>query len=149
MGSSKKKGGKTRKRGKNKSDFGSSKREVVKAEEGQAYAKVLKMLGAGMLEAYCFKTGGEKEGKKRICRIRGAMRKKVWINLHDFILVGLRDYQDDKADVIHKFSDDDVRQLKKDEEFNEAELEENTEGGEQTQINFEKEEPEDQDVDDL
>lgn len=30
------------------------------------------------------------------------MRKRVWINSGDIILVSLRDYQDSKADVIAK-----------------------------------------------
>merc|ERR1712083_639354 len=42
------------------------------------------------------------DGSKRLCHIRGKLRKKVWINQGDIILVGLRDYQDTKADVIMK-----------------------------------------------
>jgi translation initiation factor 1A len=37
---------------------------------------------------------------------------KVWINGGDIILVGLRDYQDGKADVILKYSADEARNLK-------------------------------------
>ena len=51
------------------------------------YAQVIKMLGNGRLEAMCF------DGVKRLCHIRGKLRKKVWINTSDIILVGLRDYQ--------------------------------------------------------
>ncbi len=60
------------------------------------YAQVLRMLGNGRLEAHCM------DGVKRLCHIRGKMRKKVWVNSGDIILVGLRDYQDEKADVILK-----------------------------------------------
>merc|ERR1712026_124273 len=42
------------------------------------------------------------DGVKRLCHIRGKLRKKVWINQSDIVLVGLRDYQDAKADVILK-----------------------------------------------
>merc|ERR1719323_1854342 len=52
------------------------------------------------------------DGKQRQCRIRGKMRKKVWVNKGDIILLGLRDYQDDKADVIHKFKPEEIRELK-------------------------------------
>ena len=31
------------------------------------------------------------------------MRKKVWVNNGDIILLGLRDFQDEKADVILKY----------------------------------------------
>jgi len=37
---------------------------------------------------------------------------QVWINGGDIILVGLRDYQDGKADVILKYSSDEARNLK-------------------------------------
>ncbi|CAG2170012.1 unnamed protein product, partial [Oppiella nova] len=36
----------------------------------------------------------------------------VWINQGDIILVGLRDYQDAKADVILKYNPDEARNLK-------------------------------------
>ena len=39
------------------------------------------MLGNGRLEAMCF------DGQKRLCHIRGKLRKKVWINQSDIILV--------------------------------------------------------------
>ncbi|VDM51410.1 unnamed protein product [Toxocara canis] len=64
------------------------------------------MLGNGRLTAFCF------DGKQRLCHIRGKLRKKVWINTGDIILIGLRDYQDDKADVILKYNPDEARNLK-------------------------------------
>ena len=64
------------------------------------------MLGNGRLEAMCF------DNVKRLCHIRGKLRKKVWINTSDIILIGLRDFQDDKADVILKYTPDEARTLK-------------------------------------
>lgn len=52
------------------------------------------------------------DGQKRLCHIRGKMRKKVWVNVGDIVLLGLRDYQDDKADVILKYMADEARNLK-------------------------------------
>merc|ERR1712026_278744 len=86
MPKNKGKGGKNRRRGKNENE--GLKRELVFKEDGQEYAQVTKMLGNGRLEATCF------DGIKRLCHIRGKLRKKVWINQSDLILVGLRDYQD-------------------------------------------------------
>ena len=37
---------------------------------------------------------------------------QVWINQGDIILVGLRDYQDNKADVILRYNPDEARNLK-------------------------------------
>ena len=70
------------------------------------YAQVVKMLGNGRLEAQCF------DGEKRLAHIRGKLRKKVWINQGDIILLSLRDYQDEKGDVILKYSADEARSLK-------------------------------------
>ena len=39
------------------------------------------------------------------------MRKRVWINEGDIILVSLRGFQDNKVDVILKYSDEEVRKL--------------------------------------
>jgi translation initiation factor 1A len=104
MPKNKGKGGKNRRRGKNESE---EKREVVLKSEGQEYGQVLRMLGNGRLEAFCF------DGKKRLCHIRGKMRKKVWVNVGDIILCDLREYQDDKADIIVRYNPDEARQLKK------------------------------------
>jgi len=104
MPKNKGKGGKNRRRGKNEND--NEKRELIFKEEGQEYATVVKMLGNGRLEAKCF------DGPSRLCHIRGKLRKKVWINQGDIILLSLREYQDGKGDVLMKYSADEARSLK-------------------------------------
>lgn len=104
MPKNKGKGGKNRRRGKNENE--NEKRELVFKEDGQEYAQVIKMLGNGRLEAMCF------DGVKRLCHIRGKLRKKVWINASDIILIGLRDFQDVKADVLLKYTSEEARNLK-------------------------------------
>lgn len=37
---------------------------------------------------------------------------QVWIGVGDIVLIGLRDFQDDKADIIMKYTTDEARQLK-------------------------------------
>lgn len=44
------------------------------------YAQVIKMLGNGRLEAMCF------DGVKRLCHIRGKLRKKVSMEIY-FIFI--------------------------------------------------------------
>ncbi|XP_028412105.1 eukaryotic translation initiation factor 1A, Y-chromosomal-like isoform X1 [Dendronephthya gigantea] len=104
MPKNKGKGGKNRRRGKNENE--SEKRELVFKEDGQEYAQVTKMLGNGRLEALCF------DGTTRLCHIRGKLRKKVWINAGDIILLGLRDFQDNKADVILRYNPDEAMSLR-------------------------------------
>uniref|UniRef100_A0A1B0G435 Eukaryotic translation initiation factor 4C n=1 Tax=Glossina morsitans morsitans TaxID=37546 RepID=A0A1B0G435_GLOMM len=114
MPENKGKGGKNRRRGKNENEF--ENRELIFEEDQQEYAQVTKMLGNGRREAMCF------DGVERLCHIRGKLRKKVWINQGDSILVGLRDYQDSKADVVLKCVSwpDEARNLKTYSEFPES-----------------------------
>jgi len=103
MPKNKGKGGKNRKRGTNKNE--EVKRDLVKKEEGQEYGQVTKMLGNGRIECLCL------DGVKRLGTIRGKMRKKIWVNHGDIVLLGLRDYQDKKGDVIGKYQPDEVKKL--------------------------------------
>mmetsp|Transcript_1790 Transcript_1790/g.7812 ORF Transcript_1790/g.7812 Transcript_1790/m.7812 type:complete len:100 (+) Transcript_1790:334-633(+) len=64
------------------------------------------MLGNGRCECFCY------DGATRLGHIRGKMRKKVWVTAGDIVLVGTRDYQDDKVDIIHKYNGDEARKLK-------------------------------------
>jgi translation initiation factor 1A len=80
--------------------------EFITREEGQEYAQAGRMLGNGRLEAICF------DGQTRMAHIRGKMLKRVWIATGDVILVALRDFQEDKVDVIHKYSQDQAKRLK-------------------------------------
>merc|ERR1712087_409496 len=65
-----------------------------------------RMLGNGRCEVQCF------DNVKRLCHIRGKMRKKVWVCQGDIVLVSLRDFQDEKGDIITKYSSDEARNLK-------------------------------------
>eukprot|EP00914_Ancora_sagittata_P029085 GHVO01057451.1.p2 GENE.GHVO01057451.1~~GHVO01057451.1.p2 ORF type:complete len:144 (+),score=11.10 GHVO01057451.1:246-677(+) len=103
MPKNKGKGGKNRRRGKNESD---SKRDFTRKEDGQEYGQVLRMLGNARVEANCF------DGVKRLCHIRGKMRKRVWVNSGDIVLISLRDFQDCKGDIIQKYSADECRALR-------------------------------------
>lgn len=81
------------------------------------------MLGDGRLALQCF------DNETRTGLIRGTMRRRVWINTvrifiskkvmivmllcvqGDIVLVGLREFQPEKADVIHKYTTDEARNL--------------------------------------
>ncbi|KAJ1485942.1 hypothetical protein T484DRAFT_1944457 [Baffinella frigidus] len=105
MPKNKGKGGKNRSRAKSDRD---GKRELhfKNVDDGQEYAQVLKMHGGPWLEAYCF------DGQKRMCHICGKMGRKVRIAVSDIVLISLRGFQDNKADVIDKYMPDEVRALK-------------------------------------
>ena len=104
MPKNKGKGGKNFKKGK-KRDEGETRRDLIFKEDGQEYAQVLKMLGDGRLALQCY------DGVARTGLIRGTMRRRVWINTGDIVLIGLREFQEDKADVIGKYTADEARNL--------------------------------------
>lgn len=128
------KGGKNRKRGTNKNE--SVKRSLITAEsvaeeirlntvedvaqegkEGEkkekekiavVYASVTRMLGNGYLELLC------SDGHMRIGRIPGSMRRKVWMTVGDTVLASVRSFQQERADIIHKYLPEEVKDLIKD-----------------------------------
>ena len=65
----------------------------------------MRLLGNGRLEANCF------DGNKRICAIRGKLRNRVWMNPGDIVLVSLREFGDDKGDVVHKYYPEEAYEL--------------------------------------
>ncbi len=80
-------------------------KDFIVKESDQEYAKVVKALGSCNFELMC------EDGVTRMGHVRGKMQKKIWINENDTVLVGLRDFQDNKCDIIHKYSPDEVKRL--------------------------------------
>lgn len=103
MGRNQGKGGKNFRKAKNTQTI--DKRQIIYKTEGQEYALITKMLGNGRCECKCY------DGRKRLGIIRGKMQKRVWISIGDTVLVSLRDYQDDKADIIHKYTSEETKTL--------------------------------------
>jgi translation initiation factor 1A len=99
-------GGNKHKKKKNNPSTTEVERELIFKVESQEYAQVTKILGNCRLEVQCF------DGKTRLANIRGSMRKKVWIKMNDVVLVSLREYEDGKCDVIHKYDVKEVNRLK-------------------------------------
>ncbi|MHA2060230.1 MAG: translation initiation factor eIF-1A [Candidatus Ranarchaeia archaeon] len=62
-------------------------------------AIVIQMLGYDRVKAKC------QDGHVRVCRIRGKMKKRVWIRQGDVIMIIPWDFQSDhKADVVWRYS---------------------------------------------
>ena len=92
------KGGKKHKKNKNIADIFA--RTLLFKEEGQEYGRVIQLLGNSRVKLQC------NDEKERLGIIRGAMKKKIWINMNDLLLIGLRDFENDKADIIHKYTNE-------------------------------------------
>ena len=114
-----KRGGKGHKRGKKMTASQVSTALTYKdPTQGQEYAKVLgtqgdcrlsiQLLGVDPLKSYV-----KDVTKPVICKVPGAFRKKVYANKGDYVLVAIRDYQIDHADVITIYSHSEALTLMK------------------------------------
>ncbi|MCC5994192.1 MAG: translation initiation factor eIF-1A [Candidatus Aenigmarchaeota archaeon] len=76
--------------------------------EGEVLGVVEAMVGGDRMRVLC------EDGKERICRIPGKLRKKVWIKEGDLILVMPWKVQSDKrGDVIFRYTPTQASWLKK------------------------------------
>jgi len=98
------KGGKTHK-SMTRSSFVDKNRTLEYKGTDQSYAKVVKMLGNNRCMLKLNENDFEILGI-----ISGRLRKKqiYRISVDDIVLISFRDYQDDKVDIIHKYSNDEV-----------------------------------------
>lgn len=98
------KGGKGAKKMKNSVE---SNRILLFKEAGQEYAVVQDMLGHGRCTCACT------DNVPRLGIIRGNMRKGAINRVckGDVVLVSLREFQDQKADIVHLYTADEVRAL--------------------------------------
>ena len=79
--------------------------ELLFREDQQQYAIVTKLLGDSRISLKCY------DEINRIGLIRGTMKKRVWISVGDLVLVTLREFEDQKCDIIHKYNQDEARIL--------------------------------------
>ncbi len=81
-------------------------RELRIPAEGEVIGVVVQMLGYDRMRVRCA------DGKVRVCRIPGRFKKKVWIREGDVVLVAPWDFQpDQKADIVWRYTKDEVRKL--------------------------------------
>jgi translation initiation factor 1A len=93
-----------------KNSFSCEKNRTLLYKDGvdQDYAKIVKMLGNNR----CLVELNESKNQV-IGVICGRMRRRFVnrVSMDDLVLVGLRDYQDNKADIIHVYTNDEVKIL--------------------------------------
>jgi len=107
-------GGNKKKKGKN--GLTDLNRTLDYALEGQLYGQISKTLGGSRFLVKCFDKDPKNNEfilKEKICHVCGKMRKKVWINDNDLILLSVREFDETKGDIIHKYTNDEARKLKK------------------------------------
>ena len=97
-------GGKNKKKGKK---MVTTERELSFKEEGEDYAQVIRPAGDSRFEVLCG------DGKKRFGHVAGKLRKRVFINVNDIVLVTISEFEDDKCYIVLKYTEDEVRKLRK------------------------------------
>ncbi len=53
------------------------------------------------------------DGKNRNCRIPGKFKRKLWLRPKDFVMIVPWEFDNEKADIIYKYSSAEINQLKK------------------------------------
>jgi translation initiation factor 1A len=80
----------------------------------QCYGYIVANIGDSRMSVMC------SDSIRRVCRIRGALRGRVWIRPWDIVLVSARNFRGaessmmagEEGDILHKYNDSEVAQLK-------------------------------------
>jgi translation initiation factor 1A len=75
-------------------------KELVLPQQGELLGKVLKISGGNQVLVKCT------DGVTRLCRIRGKMKRRMWIREDDIVLVAPWDFDRDKADILWRYIKD-------------------------------------------
>ncbi len=75
--------------------------------EREVLGTVIKMLGASHFTIQCL------DSMTRMCRLRGKMKKRVWIREGDTVIVVPWEFQDEKGDVIWRYTGPQVNWLQR------------------------------------
>lgn len=73
--------------------------------EGQVICGIVRLVGGDYLIVKCL------DGMDRKVRIPGKMRRRVWMNEGDIVLVGIWDFSPQRGEVLHKYSRGEVAKL--------------------------------------
>jgi len=86
--------------GRRKSKRGKVKKEsIMLPATTDVIGIVIEALGGDRMMVKC------QDGKTRNCRVRGKMKRRVWIKLNDIVLVSPWDFQsDERGDIIYRYT---------------------------------------------
>ena len=102
-------GGKGYKKNKKPVIVETSSADIQIADKSQMYARVLRRIGGNHVEILC------SDNIVRKGFIRGAIRRRVWMDPGDIILISIREFQTNhmNCDIIRKYSPCDIKYLEK------------------------------------
>ncbi len=65
---------------------------------GEIFGIADQLLGASRIKVMCA------DGKSRLGRIPGKLKKRMWIREGDLVVVKPWDFQDEKCDILHRYT---------------------------------------------
>ena len=72
-------------------------KELILPESGEYLGRVIKLLGSDHMLVKCT------DNETRFCRIRGKMKRRMWVRENDIVLVAPWDFDDKKADIVWRY----------------------------------------------
>lgn len=81
---------------------------MVMPNQVQLFGRVIKLVGGDNIIVKCT------DGKVRTCRIRGKIKRRMWIRDNDLVLVAPWDFQSDRADIIWRYISAHAEKMKAD-----------------------------------
>ena len=67
-------------------------------KHGEIFGIADQLLGASRIKVMCA------DGKSRLGRIPGKLKKRMWIREGDLLVVKPWDFQDEKCDILHRYT---------------------------------------------
>ena len=71
---------------------------LPRKQDREMFGHVENLLGSNRLKVRCI------DGKVRMARIPGKMKKRIWIREGDLVIIVPWEFQDDKADVVWRYT---------------------------------------------
>jgi translation initiation factor 1A len=73
-------------------------KELVLPEKGELLGRVIKLMGSDHIMVQCA------DGKARLGRIRGKLKRRIWIREGDVVLVAAWDFNDQRCDILWRYT---------------------------------------------
>jgi translation initiation factor 1A len=74
-------------------------KELVLPGDGEQFGRVIKRLGSELMQVRCA------DGKIRLGRIRGKLKKRVWVRDNDLVLVAPWEFKtDQRCDILWRYT---------------------------------------------
>jgi len=72
-------------------------KELVMPEQGEFLGRVIKLTGGDQVIVKC------SDGQTRFCRIRGKLKRRMWIRENDIVLISPWDFDNRRADILWRY----------------------------------------------